>query len=67
MHPNFFNPQCFSQAIAYYDNINFEDSCSYLYFNSSEPPIWQIGTPNKTFFNSAYSSPSEIITNTVNY
>ncbi|MDA3953800.1 MAG: transposase [Bacteroidales bacterium] len=38
-----------------------------MYFDSSEPPIWQIGTPNKTFFDSAYSSPNAIITDTVNY
>jgi len=29
--------------------------------------IWQIGIPNKTFFNQAYSIPNVIVTDTVNY
>lgn len=57
----------FSQAVAYYDNISFEDSCSYLFLDTTASNIWQIGNPNKIFFDSAYSHPNVIVTDTTNY
>ncbi len=57
-----------SQAyIRYSDTINFEEPCSYLYIDSSAMNLWQTGVPGKTIFDSAYSKPFAIITDTTNY
>ena len=48
---------------------NFEDrdSSNYFYFDTTQPNnIWQIGTPSKTIFNSAYNAPLALVTDTLN-
>jgi hypothetical protein len=45
--------------------ITFEDSAQYAVIDQSMPGnIWQKGTPHKTFFDSAYSVPYAIVTDT---
>jgi hypothetical protein len=53
-------------TIFYSDTINFEKPCDYLYIDSTSTNLWQIGIPNKTIFDSAYSKPFAIITDTIN-
>ena len=54
-------------TIFYSDSINFEEPCNYLNVDSSSTNLWQIGTPSKIIFNTAYSMPFAIITDTINY
>lgn len=53
-------------TIFYSDTINFEKPCDYLYIDSSSTNLWQIGIPDKTIFDSAYSKPYAMITDTIN-
>jgi hypothetical protein len=58
-------------SIAYsptaYRNFYFEDrdTANYFHFNTGNN-IWQIGTPSKTVFNSAYSPALALVTDTLN-
>jgi hypothetical protein len=47
--------------------INFEESSPYIHINPSSQNIWQIGEPQKTFLNSAYSIPNAMVTDTTNF
>jgi hypothetical protein len=53
--------------IVYADTIDFEEPCNYLFIDTSATNLWQMGIPGKTIFDSAYSMPNAIITDTVNY
>lgn len=59
-------------SIAYTPNqpiSNFEDrdTSNYFYLDTTQlNNIWQIGTPSKTIFNSAYSVPLALVTDTLN-
>ncbi len=56
----------FSQDPTYnWDTITFEKPYMYLKIDSSVHNIWQIGTPHKVFFDSAYSGRKAIITDTL--
>lgn len=46
--------------------INFDSTINYIHIDTSAQNLWQIGPPQKTIFNSAYSPPNVIITDTVN-
>jgi hypothetical protein len=49
-------------------NSNFEDrdASGYFYFNPTQTNnIWQIGTPFKIIFNSSYSAPLALVTDTI--
>ena len=50
-------------------NINFDDSSylNYIFIDTANYPdnIWQVGSPDKTVFNEAYSLPNAIVTDTV--
>ena len=47
--------------------IDFEGSLTLIEIDTSYADnIWQIGSPNKTLFDSAYSAPNVIVTDTVN-
>jgi hypothetical protein len=49
------------------DTISFEKNGEYVKIDTSQKNnIWQIGKPQKTFFNSAYSKPYAIVTDTIN-
>ncbi|MCD6113381.1 MAG: T9SS type A sorting domain-containing protein [Bacteroidales bacterium] len=50
-----------------WDTITFEKPYEYLVIDTSSQNIWQIGEPNKTFFDSAYSINNAIVTDTLNY
>jgi hypothetical protein len=59
----------FSQEYGEYE-INFEDTSQFFRINidtiSNPENVWQIGVPQKTILNTAYSIPNAIITDTVN-
>lgn len=61
--------QSYSQFIdsLFLDTITFEEPYEFLSIDTSEQNIWQIGEPNKMFFDSAYSSNLAIVTDTINY
>ncbi|NLH53849.1 MAG: T9SS type A sorting domain-containing protein [Bacteroidales bacterium] len=48
------------------DECTFEFPCNYLKLEDGANNIWQIGTPLKTNFNSAYSPTHAIVTDTIN-
>lgn len=49
------------------DTITFEKNSNLVHVDTSQHPnLWQIGRPQKTFTDSAYSKPNAIITDTVN-
>ena len=50
-----------------WDTIRFEHSYEFLKIVSSENNIWQIGTPAKNYFDSAYSVTNAIVTDTLNH
>jgi hypothetical protein len=47
--------------------INFEESSPFIHINPSSQNIWQIGEPQKAYFNSAYSVPNAMVTDTTNF
>ncbi len=53
-------------VIANWDTLQFEQPYDYLSIDSSEQNIWQIGDPQKTFFNTPFSSNNAIVTDLVN-
>ena len=59
---------CFGQPEEFiWDTISFDEQLPwYLNIDSSEQNIWQIGTPSKTLFDSAFSAPYSIVTDTIN-
>jgi len=59
---------CFNSIHAqwYNETINFESPSSMVWIdNTQENNIWQIGTPQKEYFNQAYSNPYAILTDTL--
>jgi hypothetical protein len=56
----------FSQPV-FTDTITFEKKGRLVRIDNSQPNnIWQIGKPQKIFFDSAYSKPKAIVTDTIN-
>ena len=50
-----------------WDTITFEESLPWYFSNdTSSQNIWQIGTPQKAIFDSAWSAPNSIVTDTIN-
>jgi len=47
--------------------INFEEPSPYIHINPSAQNICQIGEPQKSFFNAAYSVPNAMVTDTTNF
>jgi len=47
--------------------INFEEISPYIIFHSSEDDSWEVGPPQKTIFNAAYSPPNAIVTSLSGY
>ncbi len=62
------NIKMYSQIQIHYSaSINFESNSHLVEIDTSQiPNIWQMGKPNKTILNSAYSVPYGIITDTIN-
>lgn len=48
------------------DSCNFEISTLDLEIDTSSQNLWQIGVPNKPFFDTAYSAPNAIFTDSIN-
>jgi hypothetical protein len=46
--------------------IDFETPCSYLYIDTSQSNLWQIGKPSQIFLDSAWSPVNAIMTDTAN-
>lgn len=49
-----------------YDSVSFEKPTSKIIIDTTGNNIWQIGTPNKVFFNSAHNGTKAIVTDTIN-
>ncbi|RLD75948.1 MAG: hypothetical protein DRJ10_14375 [Bacteroidetes bacterium] len=49
-----------------YDTVSFENTTSKIIIDSTSNNSWEIGTPSKTFFDSAYSGTKAILTDTIN-
>jgi len=49
------------------DSCFFENPNTIIHLDTSSQNIWQIGKPNKTYFNNAYSPNNAIVTDTINY
>jgi len=47
--------------------INFEEPSPYIHINSSSQNTWQIGAPQKSFFDAAYTVPNTMVTDTLNF
>lgn len=50
----------------YLDTITFEEAYPYLEVDTSAQNIWQIGPPQKIYFDSAHHSTTAIVTDTIN-
>ena len=60
--------QSFAQRTEFvWDTITFEEPCEYLVVDTSNQNIWQVGEPNKIFFDSAYSITNAVVTDTMNF
>jgi hypothetical protein len=59
-------PDSPGDTIGIWSVINFEEPSPYFHINQSPGNIWQVGEPQKTFFNSAWSVPNAIVTDTFN-
>jgi len=55
-----------SQAQWSYDSVSFENPVSKIVINPMINNLWQIGNPQKTFFDSAHSGIKAILTDTLN-
>ncbi len=62
---NSFSQSNVGDTISMYE-INFDTAYHYINIDTSSHNLWQVGTPHKTYFNSAYSSAKAIVTDTVN-
>jgi len=60
------NPKNEGDTVGIWENITFEEPTPYITILPYPLNIWQIGKPQKSFFNSAYSTPFAIVTDTVN-
>lgn len=49
-----------------YDSITFESPTSKIIIEPTDNNIWQIGTPQKSFFNAAHDGAKAIVTDTLN-
>ena len=54
-------------TIGPFEIIDFETNSNFIGLDTSETNIWQVGLPQKLFFDSAYSSPNVIITDTLQF
>ena len=54
-----------SSLIAQIDTVNFEIPPAHVHIDSAGNNIWQIGKPGKNVFDSAYSAPRAIVTDTL--
>lgn len=50
-----------------YDSVSFEQPTNKILLEDAEGNIWQIGPPQKTFFNSPHTGTKAIVTDTLNY
>ena len=50
-----------------YDSVSFEQPTDKILLEDVEGDIWQIGTPQKSFFNAAHSGTKAIVTDTLDY
>jgi hypothetical protein len=60
--------QSFAQWTEFvWDTITFEEPYEFLVIDTSSQNIWQVGEPNKIFFDSAFSTTNAIVTDTLNF
>ncbi len=56
----------FVNAQNIFDTVSFETPSNKIKINNTVGNLWQIGKPQKTIFNSAYSGNKAIVTDTIN-
>jgi hypothetical protein len=49
-----------------FDSCHFETPCSWIILHNDTSNIWQIGPPQKLFFDTAYSATNALVTDTIN-
>jgi len=60
--------QSFAQRKEFvWDTITFEEPYEYIIVDTSSQNIWQIGEPNKIFFDNAFSITKAIVTDTLDF
>jgi hypothetical protein len=59
-------PQNVGDTVGIWENITFEEPTPYITILPLPQNTWQIGKPQKTFFDSAYTTPFAIVTDTMN-
>ena len=52
-------------TIGIWQVINFDSTYNFIHIDTSSQNLWQVGAPQKTYFNSAYSPSKAIVTDTV--
>lgn len=52
--------------ITYWDTLTFEQSIQQIEIDTAQGNLWQIGIPQKTIFDSAFTAPYAILTDTIN-
>ncbi|MBP6978698.1 MAG: T9SS type A sorting domain-containing protein [Bacteroidales bacterium] len=55
-----------AQVYGYHEEVDFESNIEFIRIDTSANNDWQIGIPQKEFFNGAYSIPNVIVTDTIN-
>lgn len=50
-----------------YDSVSFEQPTNKILIEDAEGNLWQIGAPQKAFFNSPHSGTKAIVTDTLDY
>ena len=60
----FCNYNIYAQSYGFHEETDFETNTGLVIIDTSSNNNWQIGIPQKTYFDSAYSIPNAIVTNT---
>jgi hypothetical protein len=61
-----FQPGYVGDTLGPWSVITFDEPTPYISINPSSQNLWQIGAPQKQFFNQAYSAPNAMVTDTLN-
>jgi hypothetical protein len=61
------SPRTIGDTLGPWTTITFEEPSEFIQILPTPGNIWQIGEPQKTFFNSAYTVPNAIITGTTGF
>ena len=60
-------PDWVGDTLGPWSEITFDEPSAYIQIIPSAQNLWQIGTPQKTFFNEAFTPPNAMVTDTMNF